>query len=132
MIGLILTIIIGFGIAFFSRHITSGVTITIGGNTYSDIPLFVITVGTYLLGLLLAWIIEIPQTIVTTLRIMGLGRKISSGNKTIEQLQNKINKLELENKKLRERNQSIIADRPPDENYRPNIIQKTLHRLNLR
>lgn len=131
MIGLIITIIIGFAIAFFSRHVTSGLTMTVGENTYSNIPLFVITVGAYLLGLLLAWIIEVPHSITTAFQIMGLGRKISSGKNTIVQLQNKINKLELENNKLRERNQ-IIANRPQDGNYRPNIIQKALHRLNLR
>lgn len=131
MIGLVITIIIGFVIAFFSRHITSGVTITIGENIYSNIPLFVITVGTYLLGLLLAWIIEIPQSIATAFRIMGLGRKINSGNKTIEQLQNKIKKLELENIKLHDHNQ-FVASRQTDVNYRPNIFQKALHKLNLR
>lgn len=132
MIGLILTIIIGFGIAFFSRYNTAGITISIGDYTYFDIPLYVITVGTYLLGLLLAWIIEVPHAIVTTLQIMGLGRKISSGNNTILQLQNKIKSLEIENIKLHERNQIIAANKKPDENNKPNIIHNLLHRLNLR
>lgn len=132
MIGLIVTIIIGFGIAYFSRQITSGVTITIGENIYSNIPLFVITVGTYILGILLAWIIEVPQTIVTAFQIMGLGRTIKSGNNTIVQLQNEIKRQEIENIKLHERNQIIAANKKPDENNKPNIIHNLLHRLNLR
>lgn len=132
MIGLILTIIIGFGIAFFSRNTGTFFSLTVGDNVYFNVPLYVITVGTYLLGLLLAWIIEVPQSITTAFQIMGLGRTIKSGNKTIVQLQNKITKLEAENTKLRERNQSISADRPITENYHPNVIQNFLHRLNLR
>src|SRR3989344_5221314 len=132
MIGLIITIIIGFGIAYFSRHIISGVTIIIGDNTYSNIPLSVITVGTYMLGLLLAWIIEIPQSIATAIQILGLGRKISSGNNTIIKLQNKIDKLEIENIKLHEQSKSTSANKPEFGNHRPDIIQNLLHRLNLR
>lgn len=133
MIALLLTILIGLGIAFFSLNNTSGMTITIGDFTYSHIPLFVLTVSTYLLGLVLAWIIEVPQSIATAFQIVGLGRKISSGNKTIVQLQGKIKKLETENSKLHERNsQSIIVNKQADGNYKPNIIQNFLHRLNLK
>lgn len=106
MIGLILTIIIALAIAYFSRNGTSGISITIG-DQYHNIPLFVITVGTFLLGILFAWIIEVPHTIAKGLQVMGLGRKIRSGNQTIGQLQNKINKLEIENIKLHERNKSF-------------------------
>lgn len=132
MIRFILTIVIGLGIAFFSRYNSAGITLTIGDYTYFNIPLFVLTVGTYLLGLFLAWIIEIPQAIMTSLHIMGLGHKISSGNNTILQLQDKIKRLGIENIKLQERNQSIIADKQTGGNYRPNIFQNLLHKLNLR
>ena len=133
MIGLLVTIIIGLAIAYFSHLTASDVTITIGENTYSNIPLYLITVGAYLLGILLAWIIEVPQSIATAFQIMGLGRTIKSGNNTITQLQEKIKKLETENIKLRERNsQSIIVNKQADGNYKPNIIQNFLRRLNLK
>ena len=133
MIGLILTIIIGFGIAYFSRYVSSGLTITIGENVYSNIPLFIITVGTYILGILLAWIIEVPQSIATAFHIKGLGRTIKSGNNTITQLQEKIKKLETENIKLHERNNKpIVVNKQSDGNYKPNIIHNFLHRLNLK
>lgn len=127
-----LTIIIGVGIAFFSRYNTSGITLTIGDYSYFNIPLYVITVGTYMLGILLAWIIEVPQAIGTTLQIMGLGHTIRSGNNTILGLQNKIKKLEIENIKLTQHNHSIITNHHTDGNYRPNIIHNFLHRFNLR
>ena len=74
-----------------------------------------------------------PQSIATAFQIMGLGRTIKSGNNTIVQLQNKIKKLETENIKLHERNnQSIIVDKQADGNYKQNIIQNFLHRLNLK
>ena len=132
MIGLMLTVIIGLGIAFLSRYNTSGIILTIGDYTYSNIPLYVITVGTYVLGILLAWIIEVPQEIATAFQIMGLGKTISSGKNTIGQLQNKIKKLEIENIKLTERNQTIISNRKPGENYQQNTIHNLLHRLHLK
>lgn len=132
MIGLILTLIIGFGIAYFSKNGTSGISLTIGNNQYLNIPLFFFTVGSYMLGILLTWIIEVPQTIATAFRISGLGRTVRSGNNTIVQLQNKIKKLEIENSKLHQRNQSIIANKQTDQNYKPNIINNLLHKLNLR
>lgn len=132
MIGLILTIIIGFGIAYFSRQITSGMRVTIGENVFPNIPLYVITVGTYVIGIIIAWIIEVPQSIATSFRIKGLGRNVKSGNNTIAQLQNKIDKLEIENVRLHEHNKSIIVNRPADGSYKPNSIQNFLHRLNLR
>lgn len=132
MIGLMLFILIGFGIALFSRYSTPGITFTIGDYQYSNVPLFALTVGTYLLGILLAWIVEVPESIATAFQIMGLGRSIKSGNNTIAQLQNKIKSLEIENIKLQERNHSIVANRQKDANCRPNIINNLLHRLNLR
>jgi hypothetical protein len=133
MIGLILTLLIGLGIIFVSRNINSGINLSIGVYKFSNIPLFIITVGTYLLGILLAWIIEVPQSIATAFQIMGLGRTIKSGNNTISQLQNKIKSLEMENTRLQQRNnQSIIVNKQPDGNYKPNIIQNFLHKLHLR
>ncbi len=132
MIGLMLTIIIGVGIAFFSRYNTSGITLTVGDDTYFNIPLYVVTVGTYMLGILLAWVIEVPQAIGTAFQIMGLGHTIKSGNNTILALQNKIKKLEIENIKLTQHYHSIITNHQTDGNYRPNIIHNFLQRLNLR
>lgn len=130
MIGLIITIIIGFGIAYFSRQITSGMTVTIGQNVFSNIPLYVITVSTYAIGIIIAWIIKVPQSIATSFRINGLGRNVRSGNNTIAQLQNKISKLEMENTKLREsNNQSVIVNKQADGSYKPNTIQKFLNRF---
>lgn len=129
---MILIVIIGFGIAFLSSNSTSEITITMGKYTFFNIPLFVFTVAAYLLGLIIAWIIEVPQTIATTFQIMGLGHRISSGNNAIVQLENKIKKLELENTKLHERNQSINANKQIIGNYKPSVLYNFLHKFNLR
>lgn len=132
MIGLILTLIIGLAIAYFSKNSSSDINIALGDSQYFNIPLYMITVGTYLLGILLAWIIEIPQSIATTFQIMGLGRSVKSGNNTIASLQNKINRLEIENSKLHNHNKSILMNRPTDDYIKPNFIHNILHKLNIR
>jgi hypothetical protein len=131
MIGLIFTALIGFAIALISRHNISNFSLTIGSYSFSNIPLYIFTISSYMLGLLIAWIIEVPQAIGTGFKIMGLGRTIKSGNSTIVQLQNKIKTLELENNKLSERNKTMI-DKPTNEQNKPNGIQNFFHKLNLR
>lgn len=123
MIGFILTIIIGFGIAYLSSTSISSISITLGNYTYSNIPLTAITLSTYLIGMVLAWIIEVPQTIATALKIIGFGRTIKSGDNTIIQLQSKIQKLEIENSKLQGQYQSRIASRATEENVSSNSLR---------
>lgn len=123
MIGFILTIIIGFGIAYLSSTSISSISITLGNYTYSNIPLTAITLSTYLIGMVLAWIIEVPQTIATALKIIGFGRTIKSGDNTIIQLQSKIQKLEIENSKLQGQYQSRIANRATEENVSSNSLR---------
>lgn len=133
MIGLLLTLIIGLGIALISWIYMPGViTISPGDNQYYNIPLYAIPLFTYSLGIFLAWIIEIPQSVGTAFHIMGLGRTVRSGNNTISELQNKIIKLEAENAQLRDHNRNINTNRQPIENYQPNVIQNFLHRLDPR
>ncbi len=131
MIGLLLTLIIGFGIAYFSRHVSTDITFSVGKYVYPNIPLFFITVGTYILGILLAWIIEIPQSIATTFHIMGLGRKVKSGNTTITELQNKIEKLELEIRTLHQRDKFDFSNKQSDPTYKSNRLRNFLQKHNL-
>lgn len=132
MIGIILTLVIGLGIAYFSRFSGSGITLSVGSSTFVNIPLALLTVGTYMLGILLAWIIGIPDMIATAFEITGLGRAVRSGKNTIIELQNKISKLELENARLHGENQNSNNGIRTNENYRPNIFQNFLHRFNQR
>ena len=99
--------------------------ILIAGSYFVSIPIGIATTVAVILH-------EVPQEIATAFQIMGLGKTISSGKNTIGQLQNKIKKLEIENIKLTERNQTIISNRKPGENYQQNTIHNLLHRLHLK
>ena len=132
MIGLVITLTIAFVIAYLSLNNNPGINIAIGDYQFFNIPLYMITVGTYLLGIILAWIIEVPAQIATGFQIMGLGRTIKSGNNSIVQLQNKILKLEAENAKLHERNLALTSNPHTVNNDQPNIIQKLLRKIKTR
>lgn len=126
MIGLILTIIIGLGIAFFSSRNASGITVGIGEYPDVTIPIYIVTVGAYVLGIVLAWIIKVPQAIGTHFRISSLGRTIKTGNTTIEQLQKRIHTLETEIDKLRERTQTSLTHALKNDADKPNSIRNFL------
>lgn len=131
MIGLLLTIFIGIGIAIISRYSPVRITINPGDNQIYEVPLYYVTVGTYLIGILIASIIEIPQTIVSSLRILGLGRSVESSKNTITKLQNKIEKLETDKSNLNIKNQ-VIRDNNSNVASTSNRFQNFLHRIHLK
>lgn len=128
MIGFILTLIIALVLAYFSRNNTAVINLGLGDYGNISLPLPYLTVGTYFLGIIFAWILEVPNSLANAFRIMGLGRTIKSGNNSIKDLQNKIIKLESENTRLREENRSIIISKKTDNYIKPNIFRNLFNR----
>lgn len=129
MIGLILTLIVAAAIAYFTKNGTSNITVSLGADNHFTVPLFIVTVGTFLLGIVFAWIIEVPQSILTKLHIIGLGSRLKSGKSTIEQLENKITKLELENSRLNDRLDNRNAYAKTQDSDKPRSIRSFIDRI---
>lgn len=101
MAELIVTMIIGLGIAFFALHNTTGVSLVMGPYRLENIPLYLIVVSAFLLGLFLAWIIETLESVSNSIKLYAKERTIKSANQTINDLERKVTTLELENAKLK-------------------------------
>lgn len=99
---LVVAIIIGSGIAYFSAQNTQPVSIYIGGyEVYTYIPLYVVIIVSLVAGILIAWLISLLGTISSKITIHGKEHTIREDNKRIAELTKKVHQLELENARLK-------------------------------
>ncbi len=101
MFSLILLVIFALGFGFFSTQNTQHITITLASYVIPNLPLYVVIGTTLLVGLAIAWIISLSDTISSALRIRGKESTIKDANKTIIGLTKQINQLEVENAELK-------------------------------
>ena len=63
MVSIIFTIVFGLAIGYFAIQNTSPVTIQFGVYVVENLPLYVVAIGSLVLGLLIAWIFYAFRTI---------------------------------------------------------------------
>lgn len=115
MLSILLSVIFGLAIGYFATQNTAPVNIQFGDFVFQNVPLYLVTVGSLIVGLLIVWIFYIARTVSTTLTIAGKDREVKRSNRTVAELEQKIRDLEAENMRLRTAgatNYSIPADVP--------------------
>lgn len=120
MITLILTVIFGLGFAYFATQNTSLVTIKLSSYIFT-IPLYLLSLGSLLLGLLISGLIHLVDSIASWLTISGKESRIKESEKTIEMLKERIYQLELENSKL-ESDTETVEEHVVETEKRPRSI----------
>jgi uncharacterized integral membrane protein len=101
VLALILFIIVGIGVAFFSSQNTQTVSITFANYPLTDVPLYQIVLSFLLIGLFLGWIISFFNVITSAFKIHRKENTIQDAKKQISLLTKKIHQLELENERLK-------------------------------
>lgn len=101
MFALIVLFIIGIGVAFFATQNTQTVYVTLANYNLRGIPLYIIVLGSLLLGFVVSWIISLVDVISSALKIHGKESTIKNANKQISELTKKVHQLELENERLK-------------------------------
>lgn len=101
MFALIVLIVFGIGVAFFATENTQPVSITLARYPFTGIPLYLIVLGSLLLGFVVSWVISLVDVISSALKIHGKDSAIKDGNKQITELNKKLHELELENERLK-------------------------------
>jgi uncharacterized integral membrane protein len=99
---LVLLVLFGMLAAFFAMQNTTPASINIVSYTLKDIPMYLIVLGSLLIGLLSSLIIGLVNSIGSSFMIHGKDVKIKEGKKTVADLTKQIHQLELENTKLKE------------------------------
>src|SRR3989338_1371986 len=90
MLTLILFLIFGAGMAYLSQNNLTPVTLNFGSYVFSAIPLFYIIIGSLLLGLGLAYLAFMINSLFTSYTMHRKDSKISEGKSDIVDLTKRI------------------------------------------
>lgn len=107
MIVLLLVVLIGIFLALFATQNTAPVTMDLLGVPLEDVPLFLIVLASVFIGVLIAWLISLVGSVASFFTLRGKERTIQQTKSNISQLQRRIQDLEVENARLKERQPSF-------------------------
>lgn len=113
---LLFAILLGLLMAFFATQNTQAVSLSIANATFRGVPLYVIVLGSLLLGIFLSWLLSLVDAFSSTVTIWGKDRKLSKSNKAIDDLTKKVRELEIENSRLKGNGKkSLVVDRSNED-----------------
>lgn len=130
MFTLILLVIIGFGMAYFATQNILPVTITLANYTFRFIPLYVIVIGSLLIGVLLSWLISLVSGVSSFMTLSRKDSALRASEKQIESLKRENKDLSIENERLKGKH-SEHNTVPDDHTHevRPSFLEKLKHNL---
>jgi uncharacterized integral membrane protein len=103
MLALLIAVIFGAGVGYFATQNTIPVTLQFGAYAIEEIPLYLVVVGSLLIGLFIAWIIYLARSVSSTITIHGKDNEVRRARHTIAQMEARVRELEVENTRLRSR-----------------------------
>lgn len=126
MITLLLLTIIGLMMAFFSTQNVVGVPLTLANYTFTNIPLYMVVLGSLLFGIVISSFVGLVHTISSSLTIHGKDTALRSSQRTIEKLKEENQKLELDLARFKTRREEpIVVDRRSDNSIsHPNFLDR--------
>lgn len=101
MLVLLVAVISGIAIAYFGIQNSSPVTIRLNDYVWNDVPLYMVIVGSLLVGLFIAGILYLARSVSSKLTIYGKDRAIKKTKHTIAELEQRVRELEVENTQLK-------------------------------
>lgn len=101
MFAFIILILFGIGVAYFVIQNTQSISITFLSYPIRSVPLYLIVLGSLLLGFVVSWLLSLVGVISSALKIHGRDSTIKDSNKQIAELTKKVHQLELENERLK-------------------------------
>ncbi len=128
MISLLLLVIFGLGMASFATQNTGVAHIVIANFLVPGVPLYVIVIGSMLLGIFISWLMSIIDTISSTLSIRDKDAKLKEAFKTIDALKKENDNLSNENTRLQEKDpHDIIEENSEEHEKRPSFFGQLKH-----
>ena len=100
MLVLFVAVLFGLAIGYFATQNTTPVTIRVAQYAFEDVPLYLIAVGSLLIGLFIAWILYIARTVSSTVTIYGKDHQVKKAKQTAAVLEHRVHELETENTRL--------------------------------
>lgn len=125
MLTLIVLLLTGLGIAYFAIQNTQGVTLTFANYPLTNIPVYLVTLISMLLGIILAWILSIPGILSGLFESRGKDHTITQAHRSIDDLKEHIRSLEVENARLKgTRGEEEIVETDEKMEYRPTLMTR--------
>lgn len=120
---LIVMVVSGIVFAYFATQNTGVVFINLLGTTYS-LPIYVVVLGSLLLGLLISGFISVVESLSSMFEIHNRDVKIDQSEKTVEQLKHKISDMEETNDRLRNHKTNTVYSPTSSQNKARLFFQK--------
>ena len=114
MLSILFAAILGLGIGYFALQNGTPVNIQLGELVFPEVPVYLIAVGSLILGILITSIFYLVRT-VSAMTIHGRHYQPTTDNKTVVALERRIHDLEIENTRLKASHDSHVRD----SEYRP-------------
>ena len=129
MFALIVLVIIGLGMAFFSTQNLTGIPITLANYTWTGVPLYLVVIGSLLLGIIVSWLISLVDMFSSMVTIQGKNAALKDALRKIEILKKEKYTLEIENAHLKGNSKVIVKEekREVDPSFRPSFFHRIKH-----
>jgi uncharacterized integral membrane protein len=129
---LIILIVFGLGMAYFATQNTSLIHLSVANFYSGGIPLYVVVIGSMLLGIFISWLISLVNSLTASFKMRKINTEIRDANRTIEDLTKKNAYLLKENPTLREEQETEEETKEPvtqEQITRPRIFHQPKHSL---
>jgi lipopolysaccharide assembly protein A len=101
MLTIILFLIVGSLLAYFSQYNVTPVTVNLGFYIFSNVPLFYVITGSLISGLVLAYMFHLVHAISNLFELRDKSKEIKKNKDEVLQLTKRVHQLEIENEKLK-------------------------------
>lgn len=101
MLVLLIAVLFGLAIGYFATQNTTPVTIRVAQYVLEGVPLYLVAVGSLLVGLFVAWILYFARSVSSTLTIYRKNHAVRKAEQTAAGLEHRIHDLEAENAQLK-------------------------------
>jgi uncharacterized integral membrane protein len=101
VITLITLVLFGIVVSYLSIQNTARVTLQVAGFAVEGMPLYLVILGSLLLGFLIAGVLSSINSLFSAFKIMGKNNTINNSQKEIENLKEQVHQLELANAELK-------------------------------
>jgi uncharacterized integral membrane protein len=130
MLTLIATVILGIGAAYFATQNPGYTDISLAGYSY-HLPLYLLVLGSLLLGLLVSSLVQLGSFLSSSFILRSKDGQLKNNQKSLDFLRDSVHALELENARLRSKDNEIILDssRKIKEKPTPNFFQRARRSL---
>jgi uncharacterized integral membrane protein len=103
MLALLIAVIFGAAVGYFATQNTIPVTLRVADYAIEEVPLYLVVIGSLLIGLFVGWILSVARSVSSSLAIRGKNTEVRRARETIADLEERVRDLEVENARLRTR-----------------------------